>query len=154
MDGYMIHRVKPLVGVILLASTVLFAGCMRRDQRFIPPEETAQSTLNKALTAWQNGNRPPSVVQESAPVIRLVDTHQKPGQKLAAFNVLGPTTGDAHRCYAVRLTFDNPREEVRARFVVMGLDPLWVVRYEDYEMMSHWDHGMPEPPSASKKPPS
>jgi hypothetical protein len=91
-------------------------------------------------------------VQESAPAIHLVDTHHQPGQMLSAFSVLGPTTGDAHRCYAVRLSLDNPREEVRARFVVLGLDPLWVMRYEDYEMVSHWDHAMPEKIPSSKAP--
>jgi hypothetical protein len=50
----------------------------------------------------------------------------------------GPTAGDAERCDAVRLTFDGPREEVRTRFVVFGQDPVWVMRYEDYEMVMHW----------------
>jgi hypothetical protein len=91
-------------------------------------------------------------MQEKSPAVHLVDTQSQPGQKLAAFTVLGPTTGEAHRCYAVRLTLDNPREEVRARFVVMGLDPLWVIRYEDFETLAHWDHSMDTKPPPTKKP--
>ena len=146
------HRRKLFVGVALFA-LLLSGGCgTRRAPRFVPTEEAAERTLKTALTAWQKGQRPPSLVQDTSPPIRLVDTFPKPGQTLAKFTLLGPTTGDAHRCYAVRLTFDNPPEEVRARFVVMGLDPLWVVRYEDYERMCHWV--MPEHPPETKKPPS
>jgi hypothetical protein len=128
---------------------VLLGGCGadRGYERFIPPEETAQRALAAALQAWRNG-QPPGLVPETSPALHLVDTHHKAGQKLAAFTVLGPTTGDAHRCYAVRLTFDSPREEVRARFVVIGQDPLWVMRYEDYEMVMHWDH----PPAGKTSP--
>src|SRR5262245_40999922 len=147
-------RCRCLIGAALVAGALSFsAGCGRsRDQTFVPSEEAGQRALETALTAWQKGKRPPSLLQESSPPIQLVDTHHKPGQTLSAFTVLGPTTGDAHRCYAVRLTLDNPREEVRARFVVLGLNPLWVLRYEDYEMMSHWDHG-PEEKSGSAKAP-
>jgi len=131
---------KPVVWLALVAGIPLLSGCgSSRDQRFIPSEETAQRTLEAALTAWQNGKLPPHRVQESSPAVQLVDTRYKPGQKLAAFTVLGPTTGDAERCYAVRMTMDNPREEIRARFVVFGIDPLWVIRYEDYELVMHWD---------------
>jgi hypothetical protein len=144
---------RPRVWAALFAGALLLAGgCRSNNQRFIPAEEAARRTLETALTAWQNGTVPPGLVQEASPAIQLVDTHHHPNQKLTAFTVLGPTTGDAHRCYAVRLTFDNPREEVRARFVVLGLDPLWVLRYEDYEMISHWDHAMPEKTPPPKRP--
>jgi hypothetical protein len=122
----------------------------------VPTEEAAQRTLETALAAWQQGKPPPSLVQGKSPVIRLVDTLtlKTPGQRLATFTVLGPTTGDAPRCYAVRLNLENPREEVRARFVVVGLDPLWVVRYEDLEMMCHWDRCEPSTTTVAKKPPA
>jgi hypothetical protein len=143
--------------LLLVFASLILGGCgRRRDTRFIPTEEVAHRTLEVALSAWQQGKQPPSVVQEKSPLIRLVDTLtlQKSGQKLAAFSVLGPTTGDAPRCFAVRLTLDNPREEVRARYVVVGLDPLWVVRYEDHEMLCHWDRCDPTAPTGSKKPPT
>jgi hypothetical protein len=39
----------------------------------------------------------------------------------------------------VRLHLDNPAAEERAKFVVFGIDPLWVYRQEDYEMLIHMD---------------
>jgi hypothetical protein len=149
------NRFSPhLHGVIIVGLfAILVSGCRRhRDQTFVPTEETAQRTLETALLAWQNGKLPPTRVQESSPAVQLLDTHYQPGQKLASFKVLGPTTGDAERCYAVRLTMDNPREEIRARYVVLGLDPLWVMRYEDFEMVMHWDHAIHGKAEGQKKP--
>jgi hypothetical protein len=125
----------------------VFTGCLigcgcNEERKFVPSEETAEGTLQTALLAWKNGKSPPAQVQASSPAVQLVDTHYQPGQKLVAFTVLGPTTGDAERCYAVRLTMDNPREEIRVRFVVLGLDPLWVMRYEDFERVAHWEMNM------------
>jgi hypothetical protein len=141
----------------LLTSTLLVCGgCQSREERqqYVPPQEAAQRALEIALTSWQNGKVPPGLVQQSAPAIQLVDTQHPPNQKLTAFTVIGPMAGDVQRCFAVRLTFDNPREEVRARFVVVGIDPLWVIRYEDLEILAHWEHRMPANPPAPKKPQS
>jgi hypothetical protein len=126
-----------MFGVVLAA-----AGCVsnRTDKdRFIPSETTAHAALEKSLNVWCSSGEP-GQVQDSGPAIHLVDSHHRPGQKLVGFVVLGSVAGDAERCYAARLTFEGPHDEVRARYVVFGQDPLWVVRYEDYEMIIHWDH--------------
>jgi hypothetical protein len=132
--------VRKLLLTCLAVAAALPVGCggaRRAQERYIPAEDAARRALDTALTAWRDG-RPPGLVQDASPAIQLADSQHRPGQKLADFTVLGPTTGDADRCYAVRLTFDNPHEEVRARFVVFGEDPVWVMRYEDYEMVLHW----------------
>ena len=41
--------------------------------------------------------------------------------------------------FVVKLSLDKPREEQTVRFIVLGQDPLWVFREEDYEMTAHWD---------------
>jgi hypothetical protein len=51
----------------------------------------------------------------------------------------------AGRCYVVGLKFDNPPAERRERFVVVGIDPLWVFRKEDYDKLAHWEHPMELP---------
>ncbi len=125
--------------VVVTAIGVMPMGCdsTPKADKFIPTENAAQEMLEKALSAWVGGKEP-GLIQDSGPAIQLVDSTFKPGQKLKSFKILGPTSGDTERCFAVRLTFDQPSEEVRARYVVYGLDPLWVLRYEDFEMTMHW----------------
>jgi hypothetical protein len=44
--------------------------------------------------------------------------------------------------FTVKLTLEDPATELKARYVVVGIDPVWVFRQEDYDMLSHWDHPM------------
>jgi hypothetical protein len=123
------------------------AGCGGDGRaRFTPAEPAARQALEAALTAWQDG-KPAGPVEGTSPVVHLVDARRRPGQRLQSFVVLGPVPGDAPRVFSVRLTLDNPREDQKVRFVVLGLDPLWVMRHEDYDMLSHWDHPMDDEPS-------
>jgi hypothetical protein len=127
---------------------VLAAGCSSAQQgteRFVPSDGDARRHLEVALAAWRDG-RPTAPVPDSSPAVHLVDTHRKAGQRLTAFTVLGPVAGDFARCYAVRLALDAPAEELRVRFVVIGLDPVWVMRHEDFQMIAHWDHPMTTAP--------
>lgn len=128
---------------IVSCCALLLLGCGGSDPRarYTPSEEAAQEALEAALVAWQNG-KPPGPVEGTSPVVHMVDGHRKPGQKLQGFTVLGPAPGEGARVLAARLTLENPREEQKVRYVIVGIDPLWVFRYEDYEMMVHWDHPM------------
>jgi hypothetical protein len=116
------------------------AGCAGygADQgfaRFIPSAETARQALELTLAAWAKGESPGPVNEVP---IEVVDT-QRRGQRLERFTILGETSGNGPRCFAARLQLDGPREERTARFVVLGQSPLWVMRYEDYEMLAHWE---------------
>jgi hypothetical protein len=127
------------------------AGCEGRPgyDRFIPADGAARAHLETALAAWRDGRPTAPVESPDRPAVHLVDTHRKDGQRLKAFTVLGPAPGDFPRCYAVRLALAQPDEELRARFVVIGQDPVWVMRYEDFEMIAHWDHPMTTRPRAT-----
>jgi hypothetical protein len=122
---------------------LLLAGCGGSTgyERFIPAEDRARQALEAALEAWQSGE-PHGPVAGTVPPVEFVDSHHKPGQRLRAYSILGMAPGDGPRVFTVKLTLANPGEEVRARYVVMGLDPLWVIRNEDFEMLAHWDHPM------------
>jgi hypothetical protein len=133
--------VRRVIKVLLLGGALTAAGCLLRPtdkQRYVPADSTAQLALETALTVWQTSGAT-GQVQESGPAIHLLDSQHQPGQTLAGFEILGNAAGDAERCYTVRLCLKGPHEEVRTRYVVFGDDPLWVVRYEDYEMIIHWD---------------
>lgn len=129
----------------LFAGVVLIAGCGHRSdsERFVPQEDQAQRTLETTLTAWQRGQSLRPVTGSSAPAIEFVDSHRKDGQQLKTFDVLSLVPGDGPRVFVVRLTLENPAEVVTTRYVVLGVDPLWVIRAEDFDMLAHWDHPMP-----------
>jgi hypothetical protein len=127
---------------LLLA--LAFVGCSshHRNEDFVPAEAAARRALEVYLHAWQQGHHADEVPNTSPRVIGGDSLHAA-GRKLEGFTVVGPAPGDAPRCFAVRLKLDGPAEEVRERYVVVGLDPIWVFRYPDYEMLMHWEHAMP-----------
>jgi hypothetical protein len=112
--------------------------------RFTPSEETVRHVLTAALRSWQKGEKPGPLSGAGNPSIILVDECRRPEQTLERFTILGEAPGDGPRCFAVRVHLKNPDEEQRLRFVVFGIDPIWVCRYEDYEMMMHWECGREE----------
>jgi hypothetical protein len=79
------------------------------------------------------------------------DTHRRAGQKLARYEIVGELPSDEGRLFAVRVHLENPAAEAKVNFLVVGIDPLWVFRQEDYQMVTHWEHNMPPAPAA--KPP-
>ena len=81
----------------------------------------------------------------------VVDDLRAGGRPLAGYKILGPVPADAPVCFAVQLSLGNPAAEVRERYVVVGLDPLWVWRYDDYLMITHWSHPMPDAKTPPKK---
>jgi hypothetical protein len=133
------------VGLFAAALAALFVGCSPRAQRnedFVPPEAAARTALEAYLRAWSQGVTD-RTVPDTRPPVMAVDELRTQGRTLTDYTVLGPVPADAPRCFAVRLTLGNPRQEVRDRYVVVGIDPVWVWRYDDYLMITHWDHPMP-----------
>ena len=144
-------RNLPIRGVFLL-SIALAIGCgsNRGSERYVPPPQSARQALEATLRSWQQG-RPTGPVEGTAnPAIVFVDNCRDRAQTLESFTILGEVPGEGPRCFAVRLRLENPTEEQRVRFVVFGVDPLWVYRYEDFEMMIHWQCGLAEREAAAK----
>jgi hypothetical protein len=143
-----------LRGTILSALLAVAIGCSRPagHERFIPAEDKARQSLEQALAAWQRGKAGGPVEGTASPVVQFVDSHHKPNQRLRSFNVLGLAPGDGPRVFTVKLALENPGEEIKARYVVVGLDPLWVIRQEDFDMLAHWDHPMPAGQGKSSRP--
>jgi hypothetical protein len=132
------NRSLPLVGWgWLVVSTV---GCGGRGgyERYVPPEPAARAALEAALTSWQN-DAPLTGGAAGGPKVEFLDSHRPPGQKLRGFEVLGEVMAEGPRCFVVRLSLDNPRAEEKIRFCVLGVDPLWVMRQEELEMVAHWE---------------
>ena len=136
----------PGISVVLATAALLPAGCGTSARDYTPAPETARASLQTALTAWRNGHLPGTIT--GSPTVQVVDTSRQQGQTLRTFEVLSETSQAAEgRCYVVRLVLDNPSAERRERFVVVGIDPIWVFRKDDYDKLGHWEHPMelPEP---------
>lgn len=123
--------------VLLIAS-----GCGDKKRNYTPSVATAEGALRQALDAWQAG-KPSGEIPGSKPAIHVVDVGRKPAQTLAGYRILGETRGPSGRTFAVSLKLSNPEEELKTQYIVVGIDPLWVFRQDDYELLSHWDHHMP-----------
>ena len=133
---------RPITFIATLALSLFWlTGCSESDTKFVPDSETALAAVTAAMNAWKNGVAP-GPVPHTAPLVHLTDSHRQPGQALSEFEVLGEVPGNADRCFAVRLKLSSPEAEERVRYVVVGIDPLWVFRHEDYDMLMHWEHPM------------
>ena len=125
--------------LILLCATS--CGCRGRNPNFVPTKEDARFALSCSLQAWREGKQVGEIAY-SKPTIFVSDSNRKVGQKLIDFRILGETPGLSGRTYAVELELDFPSERKKAEYIVVGIDPLWVFRREDYELLMHWDHHM------------
>ena len=149
-----ISSVRMLWIAILMA--VPLTGCQSRIANYTPSRPAAEGALKKALDAWKAA-QPVGDIPTSQPVIQVVDVGRKPGQTLASYRILGESKGaSSGRSFVVTLELQNPSETVKTRYIVVGIDPLWVFRQEDYELLSHWDHHMPADaaPAGGTRPPA
>jgi hypothetical protein len=126
---------------------VVGAGCRARGpsgfEQFIPDAAPARAAVAATLEAWRAG-KPTDAAVSTSPLVYVVDKQRRPGQRLSGYEILGEVSAEMARGYAVRLTLENPDEPQIVRFLVVGVNPLWVFRQEDYEDISHWMHSMNE----------
>jgi hypothetical protein len=143
------HRGRTLCLAVGLMSGIIGAGCSRQNatSKYIPSPQNAETALTTAFAAWKAGT-PAGPVEGTSPLVHVTDTYRRPAEKLVEFQILGEVPGDTPRCYAVELRFDPPREE-KARYVVVGIDPLWIFRLEDFQLLAHWEHNMQTPESTN-----
>jgi hypothetical protein len=113
------------------------AGCgSGGHEQFVPSAGTAREALQVALDAWKAGHAH-GRIDGHKPPIEVLDSKWKGGQKLEGYEILSEdTNAEGHRRFTVRLTLAAPEEPQEARFIVLGLDPLWVYREEDYAKLS------------------
>lgn len=153
---------NPNVQIMLCRALVRFAavlavaglGCGRQPaplERYVPSSELARSAVEAVLDDWKAGLAPGQIDRLSVGVI-VVDNQRRSGQRLDDFEILGEVPGEAGRSLAVRLKLSRPEAEEKVRYVVIGIDPLWVYRHEDLEMLSHWEHPMPTDAPAIPQP--
>jgi hypothetical protein len=117
---------------------VLAAGCGGKGyERYVPSQKSARAALETALTAWQNG-QPPGRIESGSPAIQATDSQWKAGKKLASYEIVDEEPGDGPVWFSVRLKLQNAKKEQVVRYVVVGKDPLWVYREDDYKQVTNW----------------
>ncbi len=132
------------VWMVIVAVSVAAHGCAnkRRIEDYTPPSNQARAVLDEVLAAWAE-KRPVSRTEPNGDRrLEAVDRYRLPGQQLDDYEIYGEVTGSGGRWYEVRLQLSNPTEQRECRYVVVGIDPLWVYHELDYEMLSHWEHPM------------
>ena len=141
------HDPRAVRGAILLLGVAFLAGCQTRTaDDYRPSAELCRQALTAALDAWKLGESPGRI--EGTPAIEIGNTLRRPGQKLESYEILGETAGDQGRQFAVRVIFTNPAAEEKINFILIGIDPIWVFRLEEYDMVTHWEHKMLPPDDA------
>lgn len=153
----------PWLAIELLLATILVSGvggCHPRStgyERYVPSAKLAREALDQVMMAWKNGEPAGPLKCQSSPItIRVADTARRAGQRLGMYEVLGEVSGEGPRTFVVRLKLENPNAEEEAIYYLVGIDPLWVFRQEDYNALVHWDAcaregalaTAPRPPSA------
>jgi hypothetical protein len=138
-------RCEHVRAALMLALVVLpgVVGCTQTSsgyERYVPSVARAEEAMEAVLSAWQRGEPIGPLQLGSAPItIQVADSTRRPGQRLVGYELLGEVAGEGPRTFAVRLKLDNPSREREARYYLVGIDPLWVFRQEDYEALTHWD---------------
>jgi hypothetical protein len=118
---------------------VLCAGCdsQRSDADFIPATASARQALDAALKAWQGGQSP-GEVKDDARRINLSDSRWRDGYRLESYAIVKEEEGEGAPWFAVRMTLKPPPQgkavpaDQTVRYIVYGIDPLWISREEDY----------------------
>jgi hypothetical protein len=114
------------------------AGCAKKAEvkDYIPPQEAAKQALTTALDAWKAG-KAPDQIGASNPGIVAQDIQWRDGQKLTAYEIVGPVSAgeDPNQRFTVKLTLGSgaPTETT---YVVVGKDPIWVFSAESYQKTS------------------
>ncbi|MFO0957878.1 MAG: hypothetical protein U0800_10530 [Isosphaeraceae bacterium] len=137
-----------LLAVLMPASIV---GCGATTPHAPMPEPSqARAALESALGGWVERGEAQSEIDGAR--IELSDRRHAEGGRPSAFEVLGTIRVDWARGFVVRLTWPDEAEPETTTYAVAGIDPIWVMRKDDIDLLMHWEHPM-DPANPSEAPP-
>jgi hypothetical protein len=112
----------------------LLTGCRgtRVASDYVPSQNKARTALETALEAWRSGKKM-GLIADAKPAVQVMDSKWQAGQKLESFEILEAEAGTGPQWFKVKLKMKAPAGEQQVRYVVAGIDPLWVYREEDYK---------------------
>jgi hypothetical protein len=135
-----------------LATLPLVSGCGTSTRAYTPTAGSAREALDAALLAWQKGEKPDQLAAAAKPV-HAVDFQWRAGQVLEGYEVLDekPGDGDTTKRFAVVLKLKKPAGEKRVEYIVLGREPVWVFRDDDYAKAGDMGYD-PRPARAARRP--
>ncbi len=145
------RNMKPWAVAMSCCMGLLISGCHDREADFKPSPELSKTALVRVLEDWQLGN-PARNIDGASPAIHVTDSSRNPKQALEKFKILGEKPSRSGRTFAVELSLKHPDQQLKTEYIVVGIDPLLVFRREDFELLMHWDHRMPDLPAEAAKP--
>jgi hypothetical protein len=125
------------------ALAISLLGCNRSgNQRYVPAAAQAREALTASLQSWVAQEESPRL-KAGEPSLQFADS-LRTGRTLKSFEIVGELPVEEGRRFEVLLTLSDPPGSEKVQYIVLGIDPLWVIRLEDYHMITHWDHPMPK----------
>jgi len=131
---------KTGAGALLILFVWAISGCGPKAPNYVPPRDTARQALETALNAWQNGRPVGKPIEAASLRVQAVDSGWGKGQKLARYEIVDEVSRpDGKRCFKVRLHLLKPRTTHEVHYLVVGKEPLWIFREEDYKNYASWE---------------
>lgn len=129
-----LHGARHMGRVLLLSTAVWAAGCgsEAKLQRFKPEAEAARKALEAALTEWKSGRNQPGRIENFQPPLQVVDTVWGSGKKLTSFEIGEPDDFEVAKKFKARLTIEGAAGPEEVTYLIVGKDPLWIFREQDY----------------------
>lgn len=147
---------RPLIPIII-AVIAAATGCGGRPAPaagpMIPDAALARQALDSALRSWVAGE--PKAPALGSVRVEHVDRRRAEGRHPTTYAVAGTVREDWARGFVVRLTWPDEPEVETVTYLVAGIDPIWVLRREEIDLLMHWEHPMEEPeapPTAAHHP--
>lgn len=133
MSNWIQNSLCRLLTLLALFSILPGCGTGSSVDRFHPREDAALGALTTALTAWQNGQAMSDAIESSEPAVQMADPTWQAGSKLKSFEIVEALPGDIPRKFSVKITLEGSAVPENVTYVVVGKDPLWVMREQEYE---------------------
>jgi hypothetical protein len=115
------------------AALALVPGCGTSTRAYTPNAASARDALDSALAAWQKGGKAEQLATAS-PQVHVVDNQWQAGKVLEGYEILEekPGEADTEKRFAVLLKLKKPEGEKRVEYIMIGREPLWIFRDDDY----------------------